>query len=142
MQKQLAALVVTALMTAGVSAAMAQGTQDTAPAFRMRSTTSSLFAGFGEDERRIIKDWFHDSKNELPPALAKREQLSPGMQKLLTKNGTLPPSLEKKIQPLPRVLEMRLQRLPAGRRRVAIGGNVILLDETTSMIVDIVVGVY
>ena len=46
------------------------------------------------------------------------------------------------IEPLPRVLEARLSRLPEGRRRIVIGGNVILMDETTSIIVDIIAGVF
>jgi hypothetical protein len=132
MQKTIATLLAIASMMAGASAAMAQG-----------SPESSLFAGFKSEERRIITDWFQDSNNTsgLPPALAKREPLAPGVQKQLTQNATLPPGLVKKIQPLPRALEIRLPRLPAGRRRVFVGGNVILLDESTSMIVDIISGV-
>jgi hypothetical protein len=141
MQKKIAALIAIASTMAGASAAMAQGRgPDTASAVRISSPASSLFAGFGEDERRLITDWFHDSNNvnTLPPALAKQERLAPALQKQLTRNATLPLGLERKSQPLPRALETRLPRLPAGRRRVVVGGNVILLDESTSMIVDII----
>jgi hypothetical protein len=145
MKRNLGAFIVMAFLTAGSSPAMAQGRnrgRDYAPESRPRS--ASIFAGFGQDERRIIVDWFHDSRNlnDLPPGLAKREHLPPGLQKQLERNGKLPPGLQKKIQPLPRVLEVRLSRLPAGRQRIVIGGNVILMDETTSMIVDIIVGVF
>ena len=142
MQKRVAALIVIASMMAGASAAMAQGL-DTASAVRLNSASSSLFSGFGPDERRLITSWFRDSNNvsTLSPALAKQERLAPGLQKQLTPNATLPPGLERKGEPLPRALETRLSRLPGGRRRVVVGRNVILLDISTSMIVDIIPGV-
>ena len=37
----------------------------------------------------------------LPPGLAKRGQLPPGLQKHLWKHGSLPPGLQKKIGPRP-----------------------------------------
>jgi hypothetical protein len=74
----------------------------------------------------------------LPPGLAKRETLPPGLQRQLVRNGELPPGLQKKIQPLPRDLEVRLTPLPEGRRRVFISGSVILLDERKNLILDLV----
>ena len=98
---------------------------------------------FGEDERRIIRDWFRDERNleGLPPGLAKREELPPGLKKQLVKNGTLPPGLEKKLHPLPRDLESRLPRLPDGTRRVLLSGSVVLLGDATGRIFDILDGV-
>jgi hypothetical protein len=100
--------------------------------------------GFGVEERRYILDWFHDSNNlkALPPGFSKREQLPPGVQQLLEKDGKLPPELENKLQPLPVVLEGILPKLPDGNRRILVGDNVILLDEATSSIVDIIAGVF
>jgi hypothetical protein len=74
----------------------------------------------------------------LPPGLAKKEHLPPGLQKQLARNGQLPPGLQKKIQPLPPTLEARLTRLPVGTRRVIISGSVILLDERKNLILDMV----
>lgn len=107
-------------------------------------SSASIVVGFGIEERQFIVDWFHDSKNlsGLPPGLAKREQLPPGLQRQLQKNGKLPPGLEKKLEPLPHVLEVKLPALPSGHRRIVIGGNIILLDETTSFIVDIITGIF
>jgi hypothetical protein len=104
----------------------------------------AVSGGFGRDEARIIIDWFHDDNNlsGLPPGLAKREELPPGLQRQLVRNGKLPPGLEQKIQPLPPVLIARLPPIPDNRTRVIIGGNVILLDKTTSVIVDILVGIF
>jgi len=88
-------------------------------------------------DRELITVWFHDNLAGLPPGLAKREQLPPGLQKQLVKNGTLPPGLQKKIQPLPAALEHRLPLLHAGYERVIVGGNVIVMNEKSKLIADV-----
>ncbi len=93
---------------------------------------------FTREERSIITNWFRRSPSGLPPGLAKRDRLPPGLEKQLRERGTLPPGLQKRVQPLPFELERQLHRLPNGYRRVVIGGNVILMDETTSVIYDII----
>ena len=98
---------------------------------------------FGERLERIIRDWFSNKKNlrDLPPGLAKREQLPPGLQRQLRKNGTLSPGLQKRIQPLPRALGRLLPRLPTGVRRGIIGSDVVLVEKSTNRILDIVADV-
>jgi hypothetical protein len=99
---------------------------------------------FGGVEIRIIKDWFASPANlkGLPPGLAKKESLPPGLEKQLRRNGSLPPGLEKKIQPFPRDLDVRLPRLPDGQRRVIISGSIILLDSKRNTILDILSNVF
>ena len=96
---------------------------------------------FSDDERILITDWFRTYKSDLPPGLAKRDRLPPGLEKQLRERGTLPPGLQKRVQPLPIELDRRLRQLPSGYRRAVIGANVILMNESTSIIVDIVRGV-
>lgn len=94
---------------------------------------------FSEHERIVVKDWFGShGRSGLPPGLAKRDRLPPGLEKQLRERGTLPPGLQKKVQPLPYDLERELRRLPTGYRRVVIGGNIILMNEKTSVIYDII----
>ena len=95
---------------------------------------------FTKEERTIIKDWFGNSTNlsGLPPGLAKREKLPPGLERQLRERGKLPPGLQKKIQPLPPTLEKQLRILPTGYRRAVIAGNVIMMNERTAMVYDIV----
>jgi len=64
----------------------------------------------------------------LPPGLAKKDRLPPGLERQLERNGTLPPGLQKRVQPLSYQCEARLPRLPADWARVVLGGRVILLD--------------
>jgi hypothetical protein len=99
---------------------------------------------FGGGEIRIIKDWFSSPANlrGLPPGLAKKESLPPGLEKQLRRNGSLPPGLEKKLHPLPQALEVRLPRLPDGQRRVVISGTIVLLDSKRNMILDLLSNVF
>jgi hypothetical protein len=82
---------------------------------------------FIKQESVLIRNWSAQSKGGLPP----------GLEKQLVRRGTLPPGLQKKIQPLPPYLEMQLRVLPTGYRRVIIGGNIILMNERTGLIYDI-----
>lgn len=128
-----------------VPSAAAQGKGKNNDKGKAASTSSSASGSakgrvFSAVEIKIIRDWFAQPANlqGLPPGLAKREQLPPGLQRQLERNGTLPPGLQKKIQPLPHGLVVRLPRFPTGIRAVVIAGNVILLEERTAVILDIV----
>jgi len=94
--------------------------------------------GFPKEDVNTIRAWFHVNRAGLPPGLAKRDELPPGLQRHLEKNGQLPPGLQKKIQPLPPDLEVHLPRLPRGYKRVVIGGHVILIEERRATVVDII----
>ncbi len=93
---------------------------------------------FTEQERVVVKNWFGNRRSGLPPGLARRDRLPPGLEKHLRERGTLPPGLQKKVQPLPPELERQMRRLPTGYRRVVLGGNVILMNEKTAVIYDII----
>lgn len=143
-------LVLVLSLTIGSVAAFAQGKgQDkgqgkATPKQSSPARPSQSGGGFDPNEIRIIREWFSNPTNlkGLPPGLAKREQLPPGLQKQLARNGQLPPGLQKRVQPLPRELELRLPRLADGRRRIVIAGNVILLEEKTATIVDILQNIF
>lgn len=84
--------------------------------------------GFSDQERRIIGDCFVDDRAGLPPGLAKKDRLPPGLEKQVQRNGTLPPGLQKRVQPLPGSCTARLPRLPRDWARVVLSGRIILLD--------------
>jgi len=107
---------------------------------RVREEMAKRGRAFGKDHEKTIRDWFGNNENlqGLPPGLAKREQLPPGLQRHLEKNGTLPPGLQKKVQPLPESLDKKLPKTPDDVKRVVVAGNVILLEKRTSKILDIV----
>src|SRR5438094_10337706 len=45
---------------------------------------------------RELHDWYRSHYNSLPPGLAKRDRLPPGLERQLVVRGTLPPGLQKK----------------------------------------------
>ena len=84
---------------------------------------------FSHSDRVRISDCLTGNGGSgLPPGLAKKDRLPPGLEKQLQRNGHLPPGLEKKMQPLPRSCEVRLPRLPSNITRVIVGNYVILKD--------------
>lgn len=95
---------------------------------------------FGESQETIIRAWFSNQRNleGLPPGLANRSQLPAGLERQMLENGHLPPGLEKHLHPLPLDLEDLLPELPDGVVRVIIGVDIVLLDKTSNLILDIV----
>jgi len=84
-------------------------------------------AEFSVRDRQWIRGCYTESRQGLPPGLAKRDRLPPGLERHLQKNGTLPPGLQKKVQPLPPSCESRLPRLPGDWDRVVLSGRIIML---------------
>ncbi len=99
---------------------------------------------FGKKEKKAIRDYFSNQNNleGLPPGLAKREELPPGLQRHLEKNGTLPPGLQKRLQPLPVDLETSLPKLPDGLKRGVIGDALVLVEEHSAKVVDVIAGIF
>ena len=85
-------------------------------------------SGFSDRDRQIISDCVVNDRAGLPPGLAKKDRLPPGLERQLQRNGTLPPGLQKRVQPLPGSCAARLPRLPRDWSRVVLSGRIILLD--------------
>ncbi len=95
---------------------------------RYEEVSNHVPAEFSERERRIISGCFAERPSDLPPGLAKRDRLPPGLERKLQRNGTLPPGLQKRVQPLPEFCSARLPRLPENWVRVSLGARILLLD--------------
>lgn len=114
-------------------------------------------AVFSEKDAKIIRDYYAalnednhaqdeeshkkagKNKKGMPPGLARREHLPPGLQRHLERHGTLPPGLEKKR--FPDALDKKLSPVPKGHERIIVGNDAVLLDERTQVIVDILTDV-
>ena len=101
------------------------------------SGSASVQLSFGRDSDVIRQYYRGVPESKLPPGLAKRGDLPPGLAKQLKRNGHLPPGLEKKIYPFPVELERRLPPLPPDYGRAFIGGNAVIYNKSTSIIIDI-----
>jgi hypothetical protein len=88
---------------------------------------------FSLRDRQSIRQCFSSTSN-LPPGLAKRDQLPPGLERQVRRNGTLPPGLQKRVQPLPDVCSSGLPRLPVDWSRVVLGRRVLLLDPAQKVV--------
>ncbi len=95
-----------------------------------------------EQERVLVKNYFANPNAGLPPGLAKREQLPPGLEKQLRARGTLPPGLQKKLIPLPVELEHQMHPLPDGYKRFVVGANIIVMNEKTSLVCDVMINLW
>ena len=89
------------------------------------------------DRDRDIHEWYRSHYEHLPPGLAKRDRLPPGLERQLIVNGTLPPGLQKKMQPCPRELEVMLPPPPPNYVHVVIGGNLVMYNRATLEIGDV-----
>ena len=93
---------------------------------------------FSDSDRSKINHFYKNTKKikTMPLGLAKKQELPPGLQKHYGKYGKLPPGLEGRRLPLD--LEGTLSLLPPGYVRLRVGGDVVLLDETTRVVLDVV----
>ena len=89
------------------------------------------------DHRDALVSWYKGHRNNLPPGLAKRDELPPGLERQLVRNGTLPPGLRGKYRPCPPDLVRLLPPPPPDCKHVLIGGRILLLNRHTNLIVDV-----
>ncbi len=68
----------------------------------------------------------------------KHKKLPPGLAKKYARTGHLPPGWQKKMEPLPVVLERTLPPLPRGYRRGVIDAHAVIYD-ARGIIVDLAV---
>lgn len=100
---------------------------------------------FSELERQLTRDFFRrqggnfrGKSTQLPPGLAKRQTLPPGLAMQIQRNGILPPGLAKRN--LPPGLASRLPALPLGQQRLIVGNDVVLVERATGLILDVLRG--
>jgi hypothetical protein len=85
---------------------------------------------------RVIREY--GRSGSLPPGLAKRQALPPGLQKQLRERGELPPGLQKRLVAVPAPLLARLPPLPPYYDRYFAGEDLIVVDTRTHRIAAII----
>lgn len=105
----------------------------------------SVAVSFSDHERHLIHNHYRQirqhkhKKNKhkgMPPGLAKRKHLPPGLRKQLRRNGQLPPGLQGRG--LPPELVRKLSPAPKGYVRLIVGGDLVLMNMQTRVVVDLV----
>jgi len=92
---------------------------------------------YGDRDQEAMRGWYEVHESNLPPGLAKKDRLPPGLERQLVRRGTLPPGLQKKVQPVPVDLERRLPPPPPDCANLLVGGHIVLLNRRTNVVVDI-----
>lgn len=110
---------------------------------RRQAGVGGVVTVFGTRDRDLISGYFRDNYANLPPGLAKRGgNLPPGLERQLRRNGTLPPGLQKRMQPFPPELESQLPPLPPYYSRGVIGASVVIYNNRTRLIVDVIHNIF
>ncbi len=105
------------------------------------ATDKLLGAIISATERALIGDYIKKAKVKhkgLPPGLAKRQYLPPGLQRHIERTGRLPPGLEKRRLPgdLRALLPIR-----SGQDFRVVGNDIVLIETATEVILDVMQGV-
>jgi hypothetical protein len=88
----------------------------------------NVHVAFGTREVEVLRTHYAPRYRSLPPGLAKK----------YARTGQLPPGWQKKMEPMPVVIERELVALPAGYRRGVIEGHAVIYN-SSGMIIDVAV---
>jgi hypothetical protein len=89
---------------------------------------------------RVIHEYARSGS--LPPGLARREELPPGLRKQLHEQGVLPPGLEKHLVAVPGPLVIRLPAVPSYYHRYFAGNDLLVIDSRSNRIAAIIPNVW
>lgn len=85
---------------------------------------------------RIIHEYARSGS--LPPGLAKRQALPPGLREQLRETGQLPPGLQKRLVVVPPALSRRLPPVPPYYHRYFAGDDLLVIDSRSNQVVAII----
>src|SRR5438034_8581499 len=86
---------------------------------------------------RELHGWYASHHDHLPPGLAKRDRLPPGLERQIVVRGTLPPGLRGYMRPCPVEVVHYLPPAPVGYMHTVIGGNIVLVNKSNFLVVDV-----
>jgi Ni/Co efflux regulator RcnB len=86
---------------------------------------------------RELHDWYRGHYEHLPPGLAKKDRLPPGLERQLIVRGTLPPGLRGYMRPCPVEVVQYLPPPPEGYMHTVIGGHIALVNRRTFFVLDV-----
>jgi hypothetical protein len=139
-------LVLCAAIVFGLGAADALGSQgrgrgsDAPPAKAAKKGEARAAAVDRDGHVRAIRAYARDAA--LPPGLAKRETLPPGLRQQLRERGELPPGLQEHLVVVPAPLVARLPPVPRHYERYFVEDDLIVVDTRTKHIVAILPNVW
>lgn len=85
---------------------------------------------------RVVREYV--TRGNLPPGLAKRRTLPPGLRKQLREKGTLPPGLRDYYTPVPAEWNSRFPAIPNYYQRYFVGNHLIIIDTRHDTLVSLI----
>lgn len=89
-----------------------------------------------DGHRRTVREYV--TRGNLPPGLAKRRALPPGLSKQLREKGALPPGLRDYYTPVPAEWNARFPAIPAYYTRYFVGSHLIIVDTRNDTLVSLI----
>jgi hypothetical protein len=89
-----------------------------------------------EGHRRVVHEYF--TTQPLPPGLAKRQALPPGLRRQLRERGRVPPGLRNRLVPPPPALIGRFPPVPPYFTRSFVGRDLVVLNNRTHRVVAVI----
>jgi hypothetical protein len=85
---------------------------------------------------RVVREYV--TRGNLPPGLAKRRTLPPGLRQQLVERGTLPPGLREYYTPVPAEWNGRFPAVPVYYTRYFVGRDLIIVDTRNDTLVSLI----
>lgn len=85
---------------------------------------------------RVVRDYV--TRGNLPPGLAKRRALPPGLRQQLREKGALPPGLREYYTPVPADWNARFPAIPVYYTRYFVGRDLIIIDTRNDTLVSLI----
>ena len=153
--RSLAVAAMVSLLTAGVPVAglaasttlSAQGNKKDAKPAKSKQARDKDNKGHDKDANvvvvidrdghyRVVREYV--TRGNLPPGLAKRRALPPGLSRQLREKGTLPPGLRDYYTPVPADWNPRFPAIPTYYQRYFVGNHLIIVDTRDNTLVSLI----
>lgn len=95
-----------------------------------------VYASFTDAEIHLLRDFFRPGGGNPPPSVEKKEPLAPAIAKQIRRGGTLPDPV--KGVEIPESLAKQLPPAPKDYQRVLLHRWMLLVQQSTRLIVDLV----
>jgi hypothetical protein len=92
---------------------------------------------YNDRDRDVMRGWYHEHHDHLPPGLAKKDRLPPGWERKLAVHQVLDYRMREYMRPCPEELEERLPPPPPECEHTVIGTHVVLVNRRTHIVLDV-----
>ena len=92
---------------------------------------------YSDRDREVMRGWYHERHEHLPPGLAKKDRLPPGWERKLAVHQVLDYRVREYMRPCPEELEQRLPPPPPECEHTVIGTHVVLVNRRTHIVLDV-----